>query len=838
MRVRIVSGLQANGRVLTGTQGTVVAIGRAQGADICFLDPRVSRLHATLEVDEHGRWSIHDLGGPGGTWLLGIRVDRLAIDRPMEIRLGDPADGPALQLTPEPAHVARPANLAASNDNGAMTVTGAGAGVPRPAPGQPAWPAPLVDVALGARVSALHVGRAPDNDVVLDDLQVSRYHAELRPVAGGGWEVVDLSSHNGTFLDGTRVTRAIVQAGQRVTIGATQLRVEPGALRSWPTASAIGVPALEARNLSVVLASGQRLLDDVSFRMEPGELLAVVGPTGSGKSTLLRALTGFRPPEEGRVLYGGRSLYDEFDELRRTIGYVPQDDILHTMLTVQRALSFGAELRFPSDVSAAEREARVTEVMAELGLSARADTVIDRLSGGQRKRTSVALELLTKPNLVFLDEPTSGLDPGYEKAVMTLLRELADGGRGLVVVTHSTQSLDRCDKVLFLAPGGVPAFLGRPADALAHFGLDDYPDVFTHLEKTAAQPARFAGASRPRDPVVDAPAPKPDTTPPPPPVAWVNQLSTLVRRQIAVTSSDKRNLAVLGGEVVIIALLLLAITGHGALNPNSPSGHTARTLLGALAISAAVIGVANTVREVVKEGAIYARERAGGLDPVAYLLSKMLVFGVITTVQLALLVTIAVSRADGPRRAVLPFPPLFELIGVIALTGIAAAALGLAISSVVSNSEKAMALVALVFIVQWLFSGATVDLQNKPGMRELSYLSAANWGLGAAGSTAGLRDLDRLSCGRGATPVAAGVAKLPCDARWRSDLLHWSTSVVWLLMLMVAALGFAVWALSRKDPVPSDTVLSPYRRRLSKLGQDAVKGAVKTIEDARRAPPT
>ena len=194
--------------------------------------------------------------------------------------------------------------------------------------------------------------------------------------------------------------------------------------------------------------NGRVLLDNVSFGLDRNTFLAVVGPSGAGKSTLLNALTGFRPAPRGTVLYDGRDLYAEYEELQSRIGLVPQDDVLHPQLTVGRALEFAAELRFADDVTADERSARVDEVLEELGLTARRDLAIEQLSGGQRKRVSVALELLAKPSLLFLDEPTSGLDPGYERSLMELLRGLADGGRTVVVVTHSVQSLDLCDRVL------------------------------------------------------------------------------------------------------------------------------------------------------------------------------------------------------------------------------------------------------------------------------------------------------------------------------------------------------------------------------------------------------
>jgi ABC-type multidrug transport system ATPase subunit len=787
--------IEINGHWYRAAPGRPVTIGRAQDADVAFFDPRVSHHHATLERTEIGTWQLIDLGGRGGTWLNGRRITRLAVDAAVDVRLGDPLDGAKLHLVPHDDF---------GRDDGASAK---GRASRMPAAARYQW-----------RAAAVRIGRAEDNDVVVADLQASRHHAELRSVGPDSWEIVDQNSHNGTFVDGTRSTRTILADGQRVTIGRTELRFEKGRLDPWVTSPARQQAALQARGLNVDLPGGQRILDDVSFRVEPGQILAVVGPTGSGKSTLLRALTGFRPPDSGTVLFAGRSLYDEFDELRRTIGYVPQDDILHTTLTVRRALSFGAELRFPADVTAEERQQRVDEVIGELGLTARADTIIDRLSGGQRKRTSVALELLTKPALLFLDEPTSGLDPGYEKAVMELLRQLADGGRAIVVVTHSVLLLERCDRVLFLAPGGVPAFLGVPGDALAHFAERDFADVFRDLETSGSDPRRYRPASR-ADALPDSAAPRPDVRPPPPPVPWMSQVSTLVRRQIVVIASDRRNLAILAANAVVIGLVIVALTGQGSLDPTRDGGRNARTLLGALVTSAAVLGAANTLREVVKDGAIYSRERAGGLDPVAYLASKMIVFGVITSIQITALVAIAVLRSGGPTTAIGPFPPLVELIGDVALTGLAAAALGLAISAIVSNSEKAMALIAVVFIFSWLFSGASVDLQTKPVIRELSYLTSANWGFAAAASSVNLRELDPNSCEPPPSAPSEGSRSISspapaCDARWRHDVLQWSSNVAFLIVLTLVHLAVAMQALSRKDPIRAPTVLTPITRRM------------------------
>ncbi len=320
--------------------------------------------------------------------------------------------------------------------------------------------------------------------------------------------------------------------GDIITIGHYLLQVEGSRLVEFVDTGDI---SFEAEDLAV-FAGTKQLMHEVSFQLPARSLLAVVGPSGAGKSTLLNALTGFRPADSGTVWYAGRDLYASYDELRRRIGYVPQEDLLHTTLSVRKALEFGAQLRFPPDVTEAERTARVDEVLAELGLTQHANTQVARLSGGQRKRTSVALELLTKPSLLYLDEPTSGLDPGLDKSVMQSLRTLADDGRTVVVVTHSVANLDVCDFVLMLAPGGYVAYFGPPSGALAYFGKTDFADVFLALEATPGPEwdERFrasklyrASAGGPPGRTGEGRAPRH-----PPAVRSVEQLATLTRRYL------------------------------------------------------------------------------------------------------------------------------------------------------------------------------------------------------------------------------------------------------------------------------------------------------------------
>ncbi|HEX9505731.1 MAG TPA: ATP-binding cassette domain-containing protein, partial [Acidimicrobiia bacterium] len=483
--------------------------------------------------------------------------------------------------------------------------------------------------------AVVRIGRDPDNEIVLDDLLVSRHHADLRGNETDGFEIVDASSHNGTFVNGRRVDRCALGSSDVIAIGHHQFHLVGDVLEEYLDEGEI---TFEAQGLTVCAPNNRVLLDNVSFGLDRNTFLAVVGPSGAGKSTLLNALTGFRPASQGTVLYDGRDLYAEYEELQSRIGLVPQDDVLHPQLTVGRALEFAAELRFADDVTADERSDRVGEVLEELGLTARRDLPIDQLSGGQRKRVSVALELLTKPSLLFLDEPTSGLDPGYERSLMELLRGLADGGRTIVVVTHSVQSLDLCDRVLFLAPGGRTAYFGPADEARRYFRRDDFQEVFRDLGGDAVidwtgqfelDPAYERYVSRP---AARAAAAARTGGPPPTPTreqAWWRQFSTLTRRYVVVLARDRRNLALVLAQAPVLGVLMLVALPAGELKL-PPRGEvrlvsTAALVLWVVGMGATWLGASNAAREIVKELPIFRRERAAGLSLSAYIASKAVV---------------------------------------------------------------------------------------------------------------------------------------------------------------------------------------------------------------------
>ncbi|WP_371530460.1 FHA domain-containing protein [Streptomyces sp. NBC_01283] len=748
-------------------------VGRDPLSDIVIDDARVSWHHAVLHA-ELDHWTIEDEHSTNGTYADGQRVQERGVGPGSVLRFGSVADGPRAVLvgrappTPAPAAPERPSAVRTPSATGTFR--------------QPTTVRPLPS-------RTVRIGRAADNDLVIDDLVVSRRHAELRVLADGTYEIVDLGSHNGTYLNGQPVGRAPVASGDIVGVGHRAYCLVGDQLQEYVDT---GEVSLDVQELTVAVDRGRKtLLDRISFPVGEKCLLAVVGPSGAGKSTLLNALTGLRPADDGTVLYDGRDLYRDYAELRQRIGLVPQDDILHAQLTVRRALGYAAELRFPQDTEKAERRARVDEVIRELGLEQRVDQPIHSLSGGQRKRVSVALELLTKPSLLFLDEPTSGLDPGMDRSVMHMLRGLADDGRTVIVVTHSVLSLDGCDRLLVLAAGGRIAYYGPPRDALPFFGFEEWPEAFEAFE--GDRDRDWAGEYQ-RSPfhqqyIVNASAQPPlpqggagpvaAFAPPPKAQSWGSQLRTLVRRYAAALGADRTFLAIMIALPFVMGAMARALAGSRLTQ------ETAMNALLILCVGGVLTGAANAVRELVKERVIYRRERAVGLSRSAYLMSKVVVLGTITVLQAVVLTLVALLGVDlnAPGGEGVLLPPLVEITVAVALLAFTAMMLGLLVSALVRKEEVTMPLLVLLAIVQVVFCGALLKLHGVPGVEQLAWLVPSRWALGAMAGTIGL--------GR----IVPG--ELTADPLFRHSAGVWLLNMGMLVALSVV-FGYAVARLLRR----------------------------------------
>ncbi|MBV8964543.1 MAG: ATP-binding cassette domain-containing protein, partial [Mycobacteriaceae bacterium] len=598
-------------------------------------------------------------------------------------------------------------------------------------------------------------------------------------------QIWDANSINGTFVNGRRVKDAVLGDNDLVTIGNVDLVFANGKLRRRAQPTRTG--GLQVRAISVRVDRAVTLLDRVSFSARPGTLTAVVGPSGSGKSTLAGVLVGTTRPSEGAVSFDGHDLATEYASLRSRFGMVPQDDVVHPSLTINQALRFAAKLRMPPDTTKHDRQLVIARVLDELELTAHADTRIDKLSGGQRKRASVALELLTSPSLLVLDEPTSGLDPALDLQVMTMLRQLADADRVVVVVTHSLMFLDVCDQVLLLAPGGKTAFCGPAAEIGPMMGTTDWADIFTDVRADpAAAQQRFLDHSErlAEAPVLTTPEKPVDVGEPVHTSVW-RQFSTVAHRQVQLLVADRGYFVFLVLLPFIVGLLPLAVAGHagfgkppaGSASPNEP-----KQIVVLLNFGAVFMGTALTVRELVGERNIFRREQAVGLSATAYLLAKVAVFGAASVIQSAVLVLIVTAPAIGkppPPGAAALGSPVVELFVGVAATCLVATMLGLLVSVLAHNSNQVLLLMVVTLMVQLVLAGGMIPVTDRLVLDPPSWLTPARWGLAATASTTDLSN------------VAQAV---PNDSHWKHSASAWFFDIAMLGVLFV---GYAVVVRSR-----------------------------------------
>src|SRR5207248_9495828 len=339
---------------------------------------------------------------------------------------------------------------------------------------------------LGA--AEITLGRLQDNDVLLNHPQVSARHARLMQEQGS-YRLTDLNSTNHTYVNGLRVTSQLLQPGDEVRIGPFRFIYTATELTQYDESESIRIDAL---NLAKVGNNQTILLNDISLSIPARSFVALVGGSGAGKTTLLDALSGLRPAQEGTVFYNGQDYYRHLAAFSTQLGYVPQEDIIHRDLTVERALYYSAKMRLPGDFTDEQIEHRISEVLEDVDMKERRHLMISKLSGGQRKRVSLALELLSKPSIFFLDEPTSGLDPGLDRRMMFLLRKLADKGHTIILVTHATNNINTCYYVCFLGQGGRLVHFGPPNEAKTYFKQPDFAEIYSLLDP---------GDDRPRTPV-------------------------------------------------------------------------------------------------------------------------------------------------------------------------------------------------------------------------------------------------------------------------------------------------------------------------------------------------
>ncbi len=732
----------------------------------------VSRRHA--EIRKSGdQFNIVDLKSFNGTLVNNQRISESAplYDRD-EIQLG--AGGPMLRLS-DPAH---PAPSRRMVQPGAPTpsqnvipeafgqiaaMARGGTIVSTSGTRQPSAPQAVGQPQLLARLSfegrpQLSVGRAPDSDVRLDGLQISNRHARF-VLTNGSVSVEDTGSTNGVYVNGERISgRRNVQLSDVIQIGPFVLQADSAqGVAVYDTRSKTRIDCINIAKVVKNRSGGGsiRLLDDVGLTIQPNEFVGLLGPSGAGKSTLMDSLNGMRPASSGQVLINNLDLYRHLDSLKQSIGYVPQDDIIHRELTVYRTLYYVARLRLSSDVSRREIDQIVNEVMDVTGLSERRDVPISQLSGGQRKRVSIAVELITKPSVIFLDEPTSGLDPATEEKIMKLFRQIAESGRTVILTTHAMENVKLFDKIVVLMRGKL-VFYGAPQEALAHVNAESFKDLYDKLEAPIDQqlgaltplPANASKAQKSErkrereyiseqvaedwkrkfttteqyrrnvvEPLSGLPRDGRAAAPPKRRMSIfdaVRQWGTLTRRYLEVLTRDKFNLLILFGQAPIIAFLTYLVVGAKA--PRDFPYFV-------MALVAIWFGTSIASREIIRERAVYTRERMVNLRLLPYVGSKLFVLAGIVSLQcVALYGSLKFFHYTGlmavPGWAL---PQLF----IVLITAMVGIALGLLISAIVKTSEMATSMVPLILIPQILFCGLVGVPENTA--RVISTVIPATW---------------------------------------------------------------------------------------------------------------
>ncbi len=585
----------------------------------------------------------------------------------------------------------------------------------------------------------LRIGRSRDCDICLPHISVSGHHAEIF-LKNGRHYICDTESKNGVLVNGRRVRQAL-QLHEKDVINITNSRLIYTASRVYSCCYKDGI-TVDAVDATVIRGKGEKAFvtaDDITLRIGAGELAALIGGSGAGKSTVLNCLCGYLPPDRGNVYINGVDLYENFDTLKSMIGYVPQADIVYDNLTVHDMLLYAARLRLPGDASPAEIEGAIDRALATVDLADKKESYIRALSGGQKKRASIAVELLNDPSLLFLDEPASGLDPGTERKLMQSLRKMADSGKTVILVTHSTLQLRLCDSIVFMGRGGKLCFCGSFDRALQFFGVPDIIDTYGLIAEDAGYwQSRYARSLFSRDT-----AGEPRQTELGPEKRRGFQLGVLCARYARLIVNDRQRFLLLLLQAPLLALLISVV----ADGEQYEMFKMTNSLMFALACCSFWVGILNAIQEICKERVIVKREYMTGLSLDAYLLSKFLILGALCLLQSVLVLSVFALLVGLPEEGLI-MHPMPEMLITFFLSAAASAAMGLFVSSLFTNADRAMTLAPILLMPQILFSGVIFQLE---GLTEtVSWLAVCRWAMEGLGSIANLNALPPPGLPKGA----------------------------------------------------------------------------------------
>lgn len=661
---------------------TQITIGRSSSCDFVIPASIVSRKHATLIKNSDGTYTLIDNNSSNGTYINdSLLTGSRNISQTDSIKIGN--------------KVFSLSDLLGGKTGGSQTGD---------------LSSSIAE--LLKNKNSIVIGRSKEADFRINDNLISRKHTQITK-EGDKYFVIDLGSTNGTYVNEQRIsTKVELKAGDELRIGLNILSLNEA------ERELSNLTAIRAVNVTKKYPNNYVGLQPMSVNIPSRAFIALMGPSGCGKTTLMNTLNGDNPATGGKVLVHGLDLKKNYKTLKQKIGYVPQDDIVHKDLTVDSSLYYAAKLRMNPDTTDEEIKERIGEVLKSLKIDnpkIRTNKV-GSLSGGQRKRVSIAVELLNKPAILFLDEPTSPLDPETIDGFLTAIKDLTVTEKTTVImVTHKPSDLNYVDRVIFLGTAGYQAFYGSENELYNHFSLDDKNIISVYSTLSTPERAKLWNEKWKEKQTIKPQEIKETKgfDKAPEKYSWFAQLYWLTKRYANIKLNDRGNMMLLMAQPIAIPLALVYLFDKLQLG-----------VLFMMAVSAIWFGVSNAAKEIVSEIPIYKRERMFNLNITTYILSKITVLSIIALIQVVLFLQIVK----------LPFLSddvhivnELQATGFLFLLAFSATLLGLLLSVIFDNAEKVMTFIPIILIPQIIFSGVIADIDTKD--KEIfSYTMFGRWG--------------------------------------------------------------------------------------------------------------
>ena len=567
-----------------------------------------------------------------------------------------------------------------------------------------------------ASKSTIIFGRGTNADVTLDSLNISRQHSSISR-NNGSFELKDLGSKNGTYVNGKKISSSPITMGDFIQLGPYQIKLVSNEYEvESPEITKYSIVCKDVYRTVQVKSKPLTILQTCSLKIKKDSLVAIMGPSGCGKSTLLNAMNGLNPATGGDIYINGQNLYKNYDSLKKSFGYVPQDDIVHSNLTVNETLWYAAKLRLEQDITDEEIKRKIDKILTELKIDHEKNKKVSELSGGGRKRVCIASELLTEPSILFLDEPTSPLDPAMINEFLTILKNLSEQGTTIIMVTHKPEDLQYMDEVIFLASEGYLTYHGNPGAAMYnYFSKSDIIGIYELLNDQQKIKQYYKGATESRAGMTSiieqnraVPTLSKENN-------SLSQVFWLSRRYLSLKLSDKRATLISVLQAPFIAIIMLLIFDHIQVR-----------MLYFLAISAIWCGVNNSAREISNEVNIYRRERMFNLRIFSYLSSKVIIQSILILIQTVFFL-IVLQLFYGLADSVIQF--LSYGLFLFCLT-LSASFMGLFISALFRKQEKVTSMMPVVLLPQILLAGviSPLGLNGPWHVDTLSQLTLGRWG--------------------------------------------------------------------------------------------------------------